>query len=396
MNAKIEHTSYTEKNGFVWRKRYQKSMLSVSIRTKEPVEAIQRSARMTLRFLELEKVQISRDEMQSALTRFRDDMIRNRKIEALSALLSDSNSVPTLQALSAQIELQEAVQEQTGHTLNNVKDEWANEVGRDWRQGTREQNILKIDRFIAWCATQRINTVEEITKQHISAYKDYLDQLLPAITTRHGYLSQVGSFMRFCSIQRDYIVKSPVDGLGYKNVKTVNKKIVVKREEYEAALQHPMYQGDKQTKWFIRILWATGMRINELCQLRKEDYREVNGVKCFSINAEDGKNVKNENAVRDIPIAQELLDMGIWEEKPVALFSTKNSSIKIENTFKAVGVHRTCHCFRYAISERLRDAGIADSIRAFVTGHAQELITDRVYINSKPLTQMKEAIDAVQ
>lgn len=363
MPTKIEHTSYTEKNGYVWRKRCQSGMITVSIKTREPQEALQRATRMHLRFLELEKAQLNRAEIQGALTRFRDDMIRDRKIGALSAILTGSKGQPTLSAVEAQISLQEAVQEQIGHTLESVKAEWANEIGRDWRDGTRGQNMLKIDRFIGWCSTQGLTTVEQVTKANISEYKNYLDQRFPdAITTRNGYLAQVGSLFRFCSVQRDYIVKSPVEGLQYKNVKTINKKIVVNRAEYEAALVHEMYRKDKQTKWFMRILWNTGMRINELCQLTKEDYVEVEHegelIKCFSINDNNGKHVKNENAIRLIPIAQCLLDDGIWEEKPVAIFSTKNSSIKIENTFTATGVHRTCHCFRYAIQERMRDAGI--------------------------------------
>ncbi|MDF3680442.1 hypothetical protein P3S38_25965 [Enterobacter hormaechei] len=103
------------KNGYVWRKRCQSGMISISIKTREPQEALQRATRMHLRFLELEKAQLNRAEIQGALTRFRDDMIRDRKIEALSAVLTGSVAQPTLSSVAAQITLQEAVAEQIGH-----------------------------------------------------------------------------------------------------------------------------------------------------------------------------------------------------------------------------------------------------------------------------------------
>ncbi len=61
---KIEHTSYTDENGYVWRKRCQSGMISISIKTREPQEALQRATRMHLRFLELEKAQLNRAEIQ--------------------------------------------------------------------------------------------------------------------------------------------------------------------------------------------------------------------------------------------------------------------------------------------------------------------------------------------
>lgn len=57
-HTKITYVSYTEKNGFVWRKRTQGSLISISLQTRNSNGAHQRSLYITLRFYELEKVDL--------------------------------------------------------------------------------------------------------------------------------------------------------------------------------------------------------------------------------------------------------------------------------------------------------------------------------------------------
>lgn len=61
-------------------------------------------------------------------------------------------------------------------------------------------------------------------------------------------------------------------------------------------------------------------------QRRPCDYRDIDGIKCISINAEDGKQAKNDSSISDIPISDELLRMGIWEAKPTLGWSTNNAA----------------------------------------------------------------------
>lgn len=44
----VEHTSYTAKAGYIWHKRYDKNILSITLQTKDVVEATRRSASMTM------------------------------------------------------------------------------------------------------------------------------------------------------------------------------------------------------------------------------------------------------------------------------------------------------------------------------------------------------------
>ena len=57
----------------------------------------------------------------------------------------------------------------------------------------------------------------------------------------------------------------------------------------------------------------SGMRINEIVQLRARDIVQHNNVLCFSINRDDGKSTKNINSIRLVPVHSKLIELGLME-----------------------------------------------------------------------------------
>ena len=53
MTVKIEHTSYTAKAGYIWRKRIGSKEISIALQTSLPDEATPRAASMDLKYLEI-------------------------------------------------------------------------------------------------------------------------------------------------------------------------------------------------------------------------------------------------------------------------------------------------------------------------------------------------------
>lgn len=188
--------------------------------------------------------------------------------------------------------------------------------------------------------------------------------------------------------------KNPITGLMYKKVGVIEKKEEITKSQYDCVVSLPAVANDLQTYWAINILYYTGMRVGELSQITKEDYIEVNGVKCISINRDNGKKVKNDASIRNIPICDKLLALNIWEKKPVMKYGDNRTMAAITKAFKLISLKRSTHCFRHSISNRLRDTNADDSTRAFILGHSVDAITDRVYISRLPLIRMKEALDA--
>ena len=143
----------------------------------------------------------------------------------------------------------------------------------------------------------------------------------------------------------------------------------------------------------MNLLYHCGLRVSEFSQLTKNDYREIEGIKYISINSDDNKTVKNESSIRNIPLNEALLALGAWEDKPVMKYGDNRTMNAITKAFDKIGLKRSTHCFRHSLSNRLRDTNATDSIRAYILGHAQANMTDRVYITREPLLQMKAALD---
>jgi integrase len=62
--------------------------------------------------------------------------------------------------------------------------------------------------------------------------------------------------------------------------------------------------------WLPVIAIATGMRREEIAQLRRRDIDTVNGVDCICVRAGEGQAIKSPAAERNIPIADTLKKLG--------------------------------------------------------------------------------------
>ncbi|MCS0563069.1 tyrosine-type recombinase/integrase, partial [Citrobacter freundii] len=286
------------------------------------------------------------------------------------------------------------VYEKAVHPVSEVLEEWCEDNRADWKLRTEKLNRRSVNLFIEWAKRHSIKNVEDVTKQHIADFKRFLDERYQAPRSRQDALIKLQALFNFCIDKRDYLTANPVKGMTYSKVTSIKHKTEITPSEYEKVMNTDYVKGYEDLKWLLAILWNTGMRIGEAIQLRPEDFRIVDGIKCISINTEDGKQVKNETSIRDIPISEALLQMGIWDTKP-RLGWTKNNAAgsRIAFAFKQIGIEHSSHDFRYSLSNRLRDCDVADSVRYSILGHAHKTTTDRVYKTRQPLKQMLLALN---
>lgn len=52
MRTKISDCSYTDRNGYTWRKRYKNSTINIVLKTRDHNEALKNATLMTMKFLE--------------------------------------------------------------------------------------------------------------------------------------------------------------------------------------------------------------------------------------------------------------------------------------------------------------------------------------------------------
>lgn len=382
MHFSCTHLSHSQKDGYLWRKKLNNRTLSVSLRTRLPEIAKFRAQKLTIQYVRIKELSLPFESLRNALKSYRDRLVD----DALLMVLEGGSDMSTMPLTT--------VYEKAVHPVSEVLEEWCEDNRADWKLRTEKLNRRSVNLFIEWAKRHSIKNVEDVTKQHIADFKRFLDERYQAPRSRQDALIKLQALFNFCIDKRDYLTANPVKGMTYSKVTSIKHKTEITPSEYEKVMNTDYVKGYEDLKWLLAILWNTGMRIGEAIQLRPEDFRIVDGIKCISINTEDGKQVKNETSIRDIPISEALLQMGIWDTKP-RLGWTKNNAAgsRIAFAFKQIGIEHSSHDFRYSLSNRLRDCDVADSVRYSILGHAHKTTTDRVYKTRQPLKQMLLALN---
>lgn len=398
MGTQIAHKQYTDKKGFLWRKRYEKETLCIHLRTRDDELAVKRVAALTIRFMELKALNVPFASMRDMLKRHRDEIVTSYEIGRLRSIATHPQEAP--RALVSVAAMQSHAQEvknpqkpAQGHSLRGAQKTYF-DANTEWKEKTIKAYSGCIERFILWCATENIYTVEEINKEHVIAFKSCMDKEQLASMTKQKIITALGSMFAFIMNVKEWINKNSFRGMNYKKVSVEKPKEEVTLAQFKMMIEQPKVIKDAQNYWANVLMFYTGMRVSELQQITKNDYVEIEGIKCISINTyEEGKSTKTESSKRNIPICDALLALNVWEEKPVMKNGLNSIMDKISKAYKVIGLKRSSHCYRHSMSNRLRDTNADDSTRAFILGHAAHGITDRVYITRLPLQKMLKALN---
>lgn len=109
------------------------------------------------------------------------------------------------------------------------------------------------------------------------------------------------------------------------NTQAIDDRPPYTDEDLQKIFSDQIFQTAKPEKpfqyWMPLLALFSGARLEELASLRVDDIREVDGIKCFSINEEHGRSTKTKNSIRVVPIHSRLLSLGF--EKFVKSRKTK-------------------------------------------------------------------------
>lgn len=128
----------------------------------------------------------------------------------------------------------------------------------------------------------------------------------------------------------------------------------------------------------------SGMRINEIVQLRARDIMQHNNVLCFSINRDDGKSTKNINSIRLVPVHSKLIELGLMKfvqqrastNKSIFKVSNKDFSeifrSQIQRKLISSDKQKTFYSFRHYFIDTLVQQEVEPNIIAQIVGHEKQ------------------------
>ncbi len=407
MITKIEHTSYTEKNGYTWRKRFAGTTMSIALLTRDHNTAVRRSTLLTMKFMEYTaNFEFSASAMAETLKKYRDTMANADKMNQLRATLAatgyDLNNPTMPIPVAAQVSAvalhvaEEAVKANPKHGFEEAKQLWIDENVNDWREKTLNGFKNSANKLIGYLATNGVMYVEDVTRDHVRGFKQYLDECDFAPGSKKSYFNKNQSWFTYLVQDREWLDKNPFNGLAFKSSEVVNIKTPMTHDDFEHVYNVLQHDEEKPIKWMMAIMHHTGMRINEVAQLTPYDFCIKRGVKVISVNDNGHKTLKNKSSIRDIPINEKLLEMGLWEEKPnLSVMSIDKATAAVNGMFASLKMPYSSHCFRHGMQGRLRAANAQDSVIDFIMGHRQKSEGGRSYmgISARPLVPMLEALN---
>ncbi|RTL76108.1 MAG: site-specific integrase [Bradyrhizobiaceae bacterium] len=271
--------------------------------------------------------------------------------------------------------------------------------------------------------------LREMLKRDLTGFKprsaatvNKIMQVLGGITSRaerEGFLDKVPGFVnpfgkaiRFSidnhETQRKHFEKS--------DLKTIFASPVYAENE------RPAGGGGEAAFWFPLIGLLSGMRLDEIAQLRICDLRQDEDTRrwYFDIGRTGGRSTKTNSSIRHVPLHRELKRIGLlkyreallkggasledplWPEVRAEGERTRSSAWSkwfgryLRSTCGVEETTKVFHSFRHTFKRMTRDAGIEEEMHDALTGHSGAGGVGRSYGRGFSLKPLAKAMDDVQ
>ncbi len=155
----------------------------------------------------------------------------------------------------------------------------------------------------------------------------------------------------------------------------------------------PRLQNKPERLYVPMICMLSGMRLEEACQLYKEDVVTVGGIWCFDVNDSKDKKLKNISSKRIIPVHPSLIAMGLldhvdrcedsgrlWNNFKWCKVSGYSNSLgkwyqRFNREYVTQDKLKTFHSLRHLFADTLKQQGIQKELISELMGHSSDSIT---------------------
>jgi integrase len=166
--------------------------------------------------------------------------------------------------------------------------------------------------------------------------------------------------------------------------------------------------------WVPLLIYYTGARREEICKLRPDDFRELDGIPFIQIDETETGRVKNHGSVRAIPLHRELIRLGLLDfvgdcrrRGQDVLFPELRPTNKVQKfgdvfykrcwvNIRAKGSlspRADIHGTRHRFSTALKDQKVESEFRGDLLGHVGKTITEERYSEAAGLRLLRDVVD---
>lgn len=237
--------------------------------------------------------------------------------------------------------------------------------------------------------------------------------------TVNNRLRKLSAFMNWCK-SNGYVAENPLMGLKVMTGAAKDARLSFESSDITVLLDLDalMIEARKHPwRFWLPLLGRfTGARLEELCQLRIDDFIQQQGIYCIRIDdSNEGQNLKNSSSRRTLPLHPSMIELGILQHvESVRCSGADRLFPQLEPVRGKLGhepskwfgryrtkrgvtdPRKTFHSFRHSFIDDLRDAGIQDSLIRRMVGHEDSSVTFSIYGSRTPIKAMAEALKHVQ
>lgn len=242
---------------------------------------------------------------------------------------------------------------------------------------------------------------------------------ISVINKRLGLMSSLYKWAQ----RENLITHNPFEGLQIKaTVRADQQRDAYTPDELKRLFNPSEFQADlrRPSRYWLPLICAySGCRIGEAAQLRTDSIEIIDGHWC--IRFDDSMRLKTTNAVRTVPVHDELIQLGLLDyadKRRTAIGASGSSDDRLfpelrKDAARAGGAvsnwwnnthHKRCgvkrkevsfHSLRHGVETQFRTAGIAETIASEIVGHERGGMSYGRYAKTGQLEPLVEAIGKI-
>lgn len=254
----------------------------------------------------------------------------------------------------------------------------------------------------------------DMSVQKILSLQEPVENPLSERTIKH-HIELLSSLFKWAVLQ-GYAEKNLVEGLAPRISRAADQeRLPYALEELQkivSLIPDEAKGGKPERRWIPLIGMYAGMRLDEICQLHREDICQIDGVWCFKAWEDEERKVKSDSGVRIVPVHPKLIELGflgyvesvdherLWPNLKKGRDGYSDAFGKWFQRFNRKVItedrKKVFHSLRHNFTDSLKQAGVQEQLIGELVGHSSGSITMERYGKAYQPKVLLEALERLE